>query len=427
MAKLSATVNYFRQALPLAKALRASLEAVGIAPVFECDSPYVAASRQAWGDIEYIFAVNIATDPERGRKNDLAPLVATIALPDDGRPIYDAVLGAAAAEFKKEGQALKATLRFGPGQMRVFCRPARPIGKVQALAPTLLRDFSLPREPIRVEIGAALLDKEGQIIAGAAPLHICVYDPLGSLRYELYRATDMGIFKMFLPLAANDPAGEWRVNVRELLSGTESATTFVYQPALFCAAVAGAARRAVCFGNERENIYRFFRLHREVTIVKGKSDYCQAAAERLQTILKPWFVECKIVEADEAAKPRDIPPEATATWCGLGGLIRKPEDVRLHTAGSAVRGQAIVIGNPEDNALLKHIADNRFLPFAPVPGIFPGVGRGYLAWQLDAIGAGQESVTLIAHDAEGLAEAVGTLYEIAAGLEPLMAAEPPKA
>jgi hypothetical protein len=42
-----------------------------------------------------------------------------------------------------------------------------------------------------------------------------------------------------------------------------------------------------------------------------------------------------------------------------------------------------------------------------------------MAWQRDGVGHGQESVTLIAHDAEGMDEAVGTFYEAVAGLEPL--------
>jgi hypothetical protein len=58
------------------------------------------------------------------------------------------------------------------------------------------------------------------------------------------------------------------------------------------------------------------------------------------------------------------------------------------------------------------------LPYPPGPD-FPGRGRGYLAWQRDAIGPRQESITLIAGDAEGMAEAVGSLYEAVAGIDPM--------
>jgi hypothetical protein len=42
-----------------------------------------------------------------------------------------------------------------------------------------------------------------------------------------------------------------------------------------------------------------------------------------------------------------------------------------------------------------------------------------VAWQRDGVGAGQESLTLIAYDEAGMAEAVGSLYEAMAGIEPL--------
>ena len=42
-----------------------------------------------------------------------------------------------------------------------------------------------------------------------------------------------------------------------------------------------------------------------------------------------------------------------------------------------------------------------------------------MAWQRDGVGRGQESVTLIAYDADGMAEAVGSFYEAVAGIDPL--------
>jgi hypothetical protein len=44
-----------------------------------------------------------------------------------------------------------------------------------------------------------------------------------------------------------------------------------------------------------------------------------------------------------------------------------------------------------------------------------------IAWQRDCVGLNQESVALVAYDPAGVDEAVGTLYEIAAGIDPLMA------
>ncbi|MCY3022449.1 MAG: PQQ-binding-like beta-propeller repeat protein, partial [Planctomycetota bacterium] len=48
-----------------------------------------------------------------------------------------------------------------------------------------------------------------------------------------------------------------------------------------------------------------------------------------------------------------------------------------------------------------------------------------MAWQRDGIVYGQESIALIAYDAAGMSEAVGSLYEAAAALDPLMQWTPP--
>jgi len=206
--------------------------------VFECDNPGITASRHAEGDIEYLFAVNATPDENRPSAwNAFRGAQATISVPADGRPMYDAVLGRAADEFRKDGKVQTARLRFGPGQLRAFARTARPIGGVGVAAPAISCDFAREHLPIRLEIGATLLDDRGGVLAGSAPMHVRVIDPLGAMRYELYRATKLGRFSEMLTLAANDPAGQWRVAVRELLSGTEGSAEFAYQPPSACGAL----------------------------------------------------------------------------------------------------------------------------------------------------------------------------------------------
>jgi hypothetical protein len=184
--------------------------------------------------------------------------------------------------------------------------------------------------------------------------------------------------------------------------------------------VAGATHRAVYFGGDRDNIFRFARLHRSVTVVKGTSAYHADAAERLKKILDPWGVKCQIVDVATAGKARTLTEDEAKTWVGIGFGKVKPGDGNPPShVGFAVQGDVILLGNPEDNVIIKYLNDNKFLPYAPKAGSFPGAGRGMVAWQRDGVGHGQESVTLIAHDADGLSEAVGTFYEAVAGLDPL--------
>jgi hypothetical protein len=411
------TAKYVEGATPLAKAIKAELDKKGIKPIFACDQPGIVATRQDTGDIEYLFAVNATSVPHPTDRLAMKAVEATMTLPKDTRPMYDAVLGGKAA-FAEKGDALTATYRFGPGQMRVFAFTERPIGGIKAATPNVTRELVRETEPIRVDLAATLLDDRGRILGGAAPLHVRVVDPLGVTRHELYRATQQGLFRVTLPLAANDPPGEWKVVIRELLNNTEDTVTFRYAPPVRVGSWAGATPRAVSQG-DRDNIFRFARTFDTVTVVAGKGNY-KAAVERLKKALAPWNV--RIVEMDlaEASKPRPVSEEEARTWVGLQpGKIKGGDNNPPNVVGFKVQGPVILLGTPEDNPIIAYLAKERFLPYKPEAGVFPGAGRGYLAWQRDGVGRMQESVTLIAHDEEGMAEAVGSFYEAVAGLEPL--------
>jgi hypothetical protein len=422
------TGKHIQAALALANAIKPELEKKGITPIFASDVPTISATRQAVGDIEYLFAVNATYDetakdmkgnPER---NAVKATAATLSLAGDGRPVYDAVVGGSVSQLQSKDGKLTGQFRFGPGQMRVFARTARPIAGVKALTPVVTRDLVQEQMPIRVEVGAALVDAKGGVLSGSAPLHVQLIDPLGVVRHELYRATRLGTFSIALPLAANDPAGEWKVVVQELLNNSTDTAAFRYAPPARVRSITGATPRAVYALNDRDNAFRFARLFHDVTIVKGKSTYTDAAAKRLAKILEPWGVRCKEMDLTEASKSRSLTEEEAKTWIGLvhagSGQIKPGDGNPPILAGFAVRGPVILLGNPDDHPIIKFLNDQKYLPYTPGPA-FPGPGRGMIAWQRDGVGHGQESITLIASDEAGMSEAVGSFYETVAGLEPL--------
>jgi hypothetical protein len=417
-----------RQALAgarkLADGLYPILDKAGIPRVMVCNAPGICATRQAAGDIEYVFAVNASHDEKGDPMLGMKAVTAFIGLKGDGRPVYDAIHGGEIKGLKaSEPGVLGGDFRFGPGQMRVFARTTTPIGGIQISTPIVRRDFSRAEAPLTVDIAAALLDKKGRFISGSAPLRIRLMDPLGNVRHDLYRATYNGILKLSLPLACNDPGGEWKVQVVDLLANTQDMAGFTLKTAPTCSAAAGATRRAVHLEQDKDNIFRFFRTHHKVTIVKGTAPYHQAAADRLVKILKPWNVECSVVNAADVNKPRSLSEEEAKTWCGMDyagkGQIKAGDKNPFVLVGFAVKGPVILLGAPEDNPLTKFLQDQKFLPYMPVKDEMPGPGRGLVAWQREGIGVLQESITLIAHDEKGMAEAVGSMFELLAGLEPL--------
>ena len=419
--------DFMKETAPVAKALQAQLARIGIQPDLDVDNTSVFANRHVSGDFEYLFTLNAtsAADPAHLDSNlAIKGTSATLTLPADGRPVYDAIHGGVVAAFKGK-KNLTATLAYGPGQLRVFARTTRPIGGVQVLAPSLYRDYTLAKDPIHFNFTAFVVDNKGVAFAGTAPLQVRLIDPLGVPRYDLYRASKDGMLQMTLPLAVNDPAGKWTVEVTELLANTKGTATFTYAAPSQCGAVAGASPRALFFGNDRENIFRFVREHQDVTIIKGTSDYDAAAADRLTASLKAWGVRCTVVNAADVNKPRTLTEDERPTWVGLEvGAIKPGDKPSIYKVGFAVSGPVILVGNPTDNPLIKSVADWGFLPY-PVTAAFPGRGRGYIAWQYDAVGIGQDSLTVIAADADGMSEAVGTLYEAAAGIDPITPTIPP--
>ena len=239
----------------------------------------------------------------------------------------------------------------------------------------------------------------------------------------MFRATDAGVCGLTLPLAANDPAGKWTVEVTDLLAGTKGAAAFEFKPLTRARSLAGATHRAVFFGDDKPNIYRFFRDQRNVTIAVGDSDYNRAAAERLVKILKPYNITATIVTAKDVPA-RELTAEEAQTWCGtvVSGAMRGVKPGRENppqNVGWDLPHPTIVLGTPEDNVMLALMKERRVLPYAVSP-TFPGKGNGLVAWNLYTLGHDVHALVCIAYDAEGMSQAVGTLFELGVGLDPLM-------
>lgn len=414
----------------LAEAISPLLKRAGVEPPLRSSEPGLVVTRQAGGDVEYLLAVNATHDPAGDLMLGMKAVTARLGFKADGRPIYDAIHGGPAAGLDPSAADCAADFRFGPGQMRVFARTAGPIGGVRVGTPTVRRDFTKTEAPITLELGVSVSQANGRLLSGAFPLRIRVVDPLGVARYDLYRATAQGVLNLSLPLAANDPAGEWQVSVTDLLANTRDNATFRYTASAGPSAAAGATWRAVHWPEDRAHVFRFARQFSSVTLVLGTNLYNQAVADRLTRILEPWNIRCATLRAAEASRPRPLSQAEAATWIGLDytgrGQLKPGDQNPPQFVGFAVRGPVILLGTPEDNPLLKFAADRQFLPYRPDKLAMPGPGRGYVAWQREMLGVNQESVTLLAYDAPGLEEAVGTFYDMVSGIEPLTPLAPPR-
>ena len=418
-----ARIASFRYVLENASRVAAVLKPVliraGLKPAFVSDVPTIAAGKQVRGEIEYDFAVNFTMDPNAatGDAGLGVPIATTarIALADDGRAVYDALTGKPVAI-----QGGVATVAFGPGQMVAFARPARAIGGVQIGSPVVSRDFTRAADPLRVEIVASLVDARQTLIAGNAPMRVKITDPVGAVRYDVFRSAHDGVLQAALPLAVNETSGTWTVTVSELLSGMQGVATFVIRSAAECGALAGKTARAAVFVDDVPNIYKFFREHRSVTVVAGSGAADAAAAQRLVESLKPYNVAATIESLDDANKALALTDEQAATWCGThaAGSVNAAARNNPMVVGYNLPGPTVLIGNAKDNPLIAYLQSQNVLPFN-VTVDFPGAGRGLVAWNLMTLGHDIESVALIGDDPAGIAEAVGTAFQIGIGVDPL--------
>src|SRR5205807_373963 len=107
----------------------------------------------------YLFAVNSTPDENdpKDLRTALRAASAKLEFPSPGA-VYDALVGGPVSELalkEPRGRGERShsgTFRFGPGQMRVFARTARPIGGIRVATPLVQRDLVLEREPITVDI-----------------------------------------------------------------------------------------------------------------------------------------------------------------------------------------------------------------------------------------------------------------------------------
>jgi hypothetical protein len=213
---LSALRANLEGARPLAAALAKQLKAAGIRPVFSTDQEGLSATRQVSGDIEYVFAVNATHDLDGSPQLGVKAVKATVTLATGGRSVYDAMRGRAEAGFAGAGDHATGAFSFGAGAMRVWALTRAPIAGVKVGTPVVRRDTTRAEMPLSVQLSAALLGTDGTLLSGAVPLRVRLTDPLGVVRYDLYRAAELGVLALELPLAANDPTGDWRVAVTDL-------------------------------------------------------------------------------------------------------------------------------------------------------------------------------------------------------------------
>lgn len=311
-----------------------------------------------------------------------APSSSTVNLHLDGwllRPehyIVTATVGGATAQT-----ALTTTNPVPKSVATTHTEDGDLVDAIKVATPTLLRDYTLNTEPLTVNFAVAALSSDGSPISGDSEVSIRVTDPAGGVRYDIVRNVSLGTRIVSLPLAVNDPPGTWKVTATA--RGHSDSATFVLPPVSTAGAVAGVSNRAVYFNNDRKLIFGFLRVHNNITIVQGSSGFSHEQASRLADILKPWNITANIVDA----------------------------------AGALPDGPVVLVGNPDDNSAIAAIIKAGAITPTLDKASYPGPNNGLIGYFANKPGA--EIAYAIGYDADGLKQAVGSMYEATAGMDPL--------
>ena len=211
-----------------------------VKPWVDCDDPTLVARRHQYGGVNYLWLVNVHTreeyeylrdriaagarpaNPEQAKEEAFRYLAeragkrftARVTIPSGKWVAYDVLRGR------------RIPLEKAGGRLAFTADMERLGGTLVALYPAAVAKV-LVQAPARMKRGAgaalkvSVLGAGGKPLAGTQPLQVEVLTPAGAWSEVTgAHATDAGVWTTQMKPAVNDPAGRWRVRVRELSSGT---------------------------------------------------------------------------------------------------------------------------------------------------------------------------------------------------------------
>jgi hypothetical protein len=210
-------------------------------PWADCADPTLVARRHEYHGVTYLWLVNIESqeeyeyvrpraaggthpaDPEQAKREYVAYLAARtegkrftpqVTIPAGNWAAYD-VLQGKRIPLTRAGNRLSFPAdmeRLGGELVALYPQPIARV--VVEIGRQVQRGQSLP-------LTVRVLGSDGRLLPGTQPLAVQVLTPAGPwAEITGAHATEDGLWTATLNPALNDPAGSWRVLVKELSSGT---------------------------------------------------------------------------------------------------------------------------------------------------------------------------------------------------------------
>ncbi len=364
---------------------------------YTATDPDVLVSHQECGAARYIFVANDTqrTDLFRGLRQELAAAKTTIILREGSYALYD--LRAQKRLYPPTHMGHPRLERvLPPGGLDILALLPEPIGEVtvgRARYSDGYLELSAMVRGKRRRLVEFLPARRAAGIEAAVPLKVAVRGPDGRRVLEVYRAYRPGGYQERLHLGRLVPAGQWSVEVTELLSGLSAKETFRVSPS----PVGWASRLEGSLVLDGEKATRLLRNDQPLWIIVGTEKEAKRA-EALAARLRSDQRQVKVRLATDLPKPKKAP----------GGLSAAPDGSSLPQVPAA----AVVVGDATTNTVFHALYNAGVVPATFSPD-YPGPGRGVLCVVPSGLRPGHAVVVAAGVGPEGADAAFGLLERAA--------------
>ena len=329
---------------------------------------------------------------------------------------------------KREVPSLKPgsqlSVDFEPTEMKIIAVLPSSIERVEAKARIIEREGRF------IEIEAGCYGKGNRRISAALPLEITIEDPEGK-QTTIWRSTDgKGIYREDIPLSYNGEAGVWKIKIKELFSGKESAieinipsrTALGLKPIPDVLIFDEKAIRSLLLSNKKMLVVVGEKASEEEKLIakelwqalKDKGISADLREERLiwrrgkypkvfpavERKGEKW-VDLTIEEREKRRKPW----LRLRVWAGENGYPPTLPDA------FEVDENLILVGTDSSSVLIQALQRASILPMV-ANDYFPGKGRGILEYAWSPFALGKDVILVTGSDPSGVRKSAKRLLEL---------------
>jgi len=224
-------------------------------------------------------------------------------------------------------------------------------------------------------VKGSVIGKNNQIL-DSLPIQVTVRDSEQQVIYSLLRAIKRGYYEESLPLAFNDSAGEWTVEVKELVTGKTASIKFPFQPVMLENVIKEIEEPVLLF-NQNE-VKDFLKNKKPLSIVFEDNSLSNIAQELKEEIEKIG-IQAAIKKPEEVITG-DVKSDHMRSFINPVYITRKE--------------RFILLGNTKNNRLIADINQADFFP-RYVSNNYPGTNRGAIFYIWSPFVGGYDAVCLI--------------------------------